>query len=47
MNGLWRKVYSAHALGEKQRDDQMSFLDIYLIVLFLALVGLLVVKFRG
>jgi len=25
----------------------MSFLDIYLIVLFLALVGLLVVKFRG
>jgi len=25
----------------------MSFLDIYLIILFLALVGLLVVKFRG
>jgi len=25
----------------------MSFIDIYLIVLFLALVGLLVVKFRG
>jgi len=25
----------------------MSFLDIYLIVLFLALVGLLVAKFRG
>jgi len=25
----------------------MSFLDIYLIVLFLALVGLLVVKFRS
>jgi len=25
----------------------MSFLDIYLIVLVLALVGLLVVKFRG
>jgi len=25
----------------------MSFIDIYLIVLFLALVGLLAVKFRG
>jgi len=25
----------------------MSFLDIYLIILFLALVGLLVAKFRG
>jgi len=25
----------------------MSWLDIYLVVLFLALVGLLVVKFRG
>jgi hypothetical protein len=29
------------------RDRRMSWLDIYLVVLFLALVGLLVVKFRG
>jgi hypothetical protein len=29
------------------RDRLMSWLDIYLVVLFLALVGLLVVKFRG
>ena len=47
MNGLWREVYSAHALGEKHKGLAMSFLDIYLIILFLALVGLLVVKFRG
>jgi energy-coupling factor transporter transmembrane protein EcfT len=29
------------------RDRRMSWLDIYLVVLFLALVGLLVAKFRG
>jgi hypothetical protein len=29
------------------RDRRMSWLDIYLVVLFLALVGLLVVEFRG
>jgi hypothetical protein len=40
------QVYSRHALGII-RGTPMSFLDIYLIVLFLALVGLLVVKFRG
>jgi hypothetical protein len=28
-------------------DPRMSWLDIYLVVLFLALVGLLVTKFRG
>jgi hypothetical protein len=28
-------------------DRRMSWLDLYLVVLFLALVGLLVVKFRG
>ena len=28
-------------------DRRMSWLDIYLVVLFLALVGLLVAKFRG
>jgi hypothetical protein len=28
-------------------DLRMSWLDIYLVVLFLALVGLLVTKFRG
>jgi hypothetical protein len=28
-------------------DPRMSWLDIYLVVLFLALVGLLVAKFRG
>jgi hypothetical protein len=32
---------------EHKKGTTMSFLDIYLIVLFLALVGLLVVKFRG
>ncbi len=29
------------------RDRRMSWLDLYLVVLFLALVGLLVAKFRG
>jgi hypothetical protein len=29
------------------RDRRMTWLDIYLVVLFLALVGLLVAKFRG
>jgi hypothetical protein len=28
-------------------DPRMSWLDLYLVVLFLALVGLLVTKFRG
>jgi hypothetical protein len=28
-------------------DRRMSWLDIYLVILFLALVGLLVAKFRG
>jgi hypothetical protein len=38
-------VYSASP--PTTRDRRMSWLDIYLVVLFLALVGLLVVKFRG
>jgi hypothetical protein len=29
------------------RDRRMSWLDLYLVVLFLALIGLLVVKFRS
>ena len=33
--------------GKNIKGRPMSFLDIYLILLFLALVGLLVVKFRG
>ena len=41
------RVYCAHALGGNAKGRTMSSLDIYLIVLFLALVGLLVVKFRG
>jgi hypothetical protein len=41
------RVYCAHAFGDNDKGRTMSFLDIYLIVLFLALVGLLVVKFRG
>jgi hypothetical protein len=41
------RVYCAHAHGDNDKGRTMSFLDIYLIVLFLALVGLLVVKFRG
>ena len=47
MNRSRPRVYCAHPLGDNDKGRTMSFLDIYLIVLFLALVGLLVVKFRG
>jgi hypothetical protein len=47
LNRSGSQVYWAEALGEQVQGRRMSFLDIYLIVLFLALVGLLVVKFRG
>jgi hypothetical protein len=39
--------YTAPTLSEPEQGTAMSWLDLYLIVLFLALVGLLVVKFRG
>lgn len=35
------------ALTAITRDRRMSWLDLYLVVLFLALIGLLVTKFRG
>jgi hypothetical protein len=43
MGILQTVYYSTHP----PPDHRMSWLDIYLVVLFLALVGLLVTKFRG
>jgi len=38
---------SVYCLTTTTRTENMGWLDYYLIVLFLALVGLLVAKFRG